>query len=284
MIVAVILLAWLGLCFGSFVNALVWRLYQQSKTKNRKSKTGKLQSSNYSILKGRSMCPSCKHVLAWYDLIPVLSWLGLGGRCRYCKKPISWQYPVVELAMAVVFVFSYIWWPGGLHHTGDWVLFVTWLAVSVGLLALLVYDARFMILPNRIIYPVFMIAAVGRLIYIIGFAPHKWHDFLFWMASVAVASGIFWVLFVVSNGKWIGFGDVRLGLITGTVLADPAKSFLMIFLGSILGTLFILPALALGKKKLTSKLPYGPFLITATFITVLFGSNILHWYKQLFKI
>src|SRR5664279_5463431 len=135
-------------------------------------------------------------------------------------------------------------------------------------MALLVYDARWFLLPNKIIYPTFFVAAAGRLVYLIGYSPNKGHALLMWFLSVAVASGMFWLLYIISNGKWIGFGDVRLGLITGTVLATPAKSFLMIFMGSILGTLFILPAIAVGKKSLTSKLPYGPFLIAATAVVV----------------
>jgi prepilin signal peptidase PulO-like enzyme (type II secretory pathway) len=277
MVLAIIILAWFGLAFGSFVNALVWRVHEQSKKRKNKS-------VNLSILNGRSVCTHCKHILAWHDLIPVFSWLFLRGKCRYCKKPISWQYPLVELAGALVFVFSYVFWPVDLHHAGDWVLFITWLATSVGLLALLVYDVRWMLLPNRIIYPTFAIAASGRLIYIVGFSHHKWHDLLMWAASVAVASGIFWIIFVVSNGKWIGFGDVRLGLITGTVLASPSKSFLMIFLGSILGTLFIIPALITGNKTVNSKLPYGPFLIAGCVVALLFGGHILDWYTHLINI
>lgn len=273
MVVAIIVLAWFGLAFGSFVNALVWRLHEQSK----KSRSKK---QNLSILNGRSMCPHCRHVLGWQDLIPVFSWLALRGRCRYCKKPISVQYPLVELAGALVFIGSYVLWPGGLHHSGDWVLFITWLAASVGLLALVVYDLRWMLLPNKIIYPTAAIAAAGRLIYLIGYEPHKWHNLLMWAASVAVASGIFWLLFVISRGKWIGFGDVRLGLITGTILASPAKSFLMIFLGSVLGTLFITPGLITGNKTITSKLPYGPFLIAGCVIALLAGGSILDWYKN----
>jgi leader peptidase (prepilin peptidase)/N-methyltransferase len=273
MVVAIIVLVWLGLAFGSFVNALVWRIHEQNKKR-------KPQSVNLSILNGRSICPNCKHQLAWYDLIPLFSWAALRGRCRYCKKPIAKQYPLVELAQALVFASSYIWWPGGLHGSGDWVLFISWLLTSVGLMALLVYDTKWMLLPNRILYPTFYVTFAGRLTFLIGFEDHKGHALLMWVLSVAVASGIFWLLFVISQGKWIGFGDVRLGLITGTVLADPGKSFLMIMLGSLLGTLFILPALVAGKKNLASKLPYGPFLIGAAFICVLFGGSILDWYGR----
>lgn len=259
---AIILLAWLGLCFGSFLNAMVWRMHQKK-----------------DWVRGRSECEHCKHQLSALDLIPVFSWLFLAGKCRYCKKPVSWQHPAVELLTGLVFVGSYIFWPGGLHSGGQWVLFVTWLATSVGLLALLVYDAHWMILPNKILYPTFFVAVAGELVYLVGFAPSKGHRFLMWILSIAVASGIFWLLYLVSNGKWIGFGDVRLGLVTGTVLTSPSRSFLMIFLASVLGTLFVTPAIAAHKKTLTAKLPFGPFLILATILVVWFGSDILNWYK-----
>lgn len=255
-------LAWFGLAFGSFVNALVWRV-----------KTGK-------SMNGRSQCPNCKHNLSALDLIPVLSWLMLRGKCRYCKKPISWQYPAVELAGALVFVASYHFWPVELVSRGDWLLFITWLVSSVGLLALAVYDLRWMLLPSKILYPTAAIAISGRLIYLAAYESDKAQAALELLLSVAIASGIFFILYIVSSGRWIGFGDVRLGLITGALLADPGKSFLMIFLASMLGTLFVLPSLLTKKKNLQAKIPYGPFLIIGAFISLLFGQNLVDWYRD----
>jgi len=99
--------------------------------------------------------------------------------------------------------------------------------------------------------------------------------------SVFVASGLFWALFMISSGRWIGYGDVRLGLITGTTLASPTKSFLMIFLASVLGTLFVIPLLIAKRQSFSSKLPYGPFLILSTALTLLFGGPIINWYTRL---
>ncbi len=273
MAIILVALVVLGLCFGSFVNALAWRIHQQAtKPKNRK----------LSILNGRSMCPNCRHVLAAKDLVPVISWLTLRGRCRYCAKPISAQYPVVELALALVFIGSYIFWPNTVHQNGQWLLLGTWLAASVGLLALLIYDFKWMLLPSRILYPTFLVAFLGQLVYLVGYENNKWQAVLNWGLSVLVASGIFWLLFMVSKGRWIGYGDVRLGLITGTLLQTPGKSFLMIFIASVLGTIAALPLIAGGKKHLSAKIPYGPFLISATFICLLFGDSLINWYKNLF--
>jgi len=290
---AIIVLAVAGLCFGSFVNALVWRLHQQEpRAKNQKPKTKKSKLSakdfqlrtqqNLSILRGRSICPKCGHELAIPDLVPVFSWLILRGHCRYCKKPISRQYPVVEVVMTAVFAASYYWWPGGVNTGADWLVLATWLAASVGLLALAVYDFKWMLLPNKILYPTAAVAFGGKLAEILLFSENKAHSWGLLALSLFVASGIFWVLFEISKGKWIGFGDVRLGLITGTLLATPVKSLLMIFLASFLGVVASLPALAGSRAKfLKHRLPYGPFLITATAVLVLFGDGIINWYKAL---
>jgi leader peptidase (prepilin peptidase)/N-methyltransferase len=268
----------LGLCTGSFVNALVWRLRQQELARQ-KAKSKKQKA--FSILSGRSQCPHCHHELAWYDLIPVVSWLFLRGKCRYCSRPISKQYPLVELAAAAIFVVSYAYWPGGIYGAGDWVLLVTWLATSIGLLALFIYDLKWMLLPNKIIYPTLAMAVAGRLIYLASFETNIPNALVMWGLSVLVASGLFWLIFMASSGKWIGYGDVRLGLITGTILADPISSILMIFVASLLGTFVALPLLLAGRKRLSSRLAFGPLLITATALVLLFGQEPTDWYKNL---
>ena len=290
--IAIILIV-LGLCLGSFVNALVWRMRQQElraessepRVKNITQKLGTNNSQlsaskNLSIFNGHSMCPNCGHELAPRDLVPVFIWLFLRRRCRYCGLPISWQYPLVEAATAGVFVVSYYYWPGGLVGAGQWLLFITWLATSVGLMALLISDLRYMLLPSKILYPAFIIAAAGRLGYILFFSNNIAHSSELLALSLLVASGVFLLLFYVSSGRWIGFGDVRLGLITGILLATPAKSFLMVFLASVLGTLFVLPAVASGRTKMTSRIAYGPFLVVATGIVLLFGQSFITWYQN----
>lgn len=259
-------MALLGLCLGSFVNALVWRLHKRK-----------------DWVKARSQCVHCGHGLAAKDLIPVVSWLTLRGRCRYCQKPISIQYPLVELIMPAVFIISYLLWPSDFTEPGQNILFITWLAASVGLLALAIYDLRWMLLPDKLVFPTALIAAGGRLVYIVGFEPDKWPALLNWLGAVAVAAGIFFIIYMISD-KYIGGGDITLGLITGTILATPLNSFLMIFFASVLGLIFALPGLITKNKQLTSKIPYGPFLIAATFIVLLFGQSISEWYSSLLTV
>jgi leader peptidase (prepilin peptidase)/N-methyltransferase len=274
MLMIIVVLFLLGLCLGSFVNALVWRLHEQSQTGKKKAK------ADLSISKGRSMCPNCHHKLAGKDLVPVLSWLSLGGKCRYCHKPISKQYPLVELLTALLFVASYLWWPVTLHGA-QIVIFILWIVLLTGLLALLIYDLRWFLLPNRLIYPLSIIAG---LMAIIGVATsvRPAMALLNEILAVLVGGGIFYALFQLSKGKWIGGGDVRLGWMLGLVAGTPGRSLLFIFLASVIGTIVSLPLLASNKLKRSSSIPFGPLLIVGIFITQLFGAAILHWYRYNF--
>ncbi len=259
MIIAILIVA--GLSLGSFVNALVWRLHE-----------------NLSVAKGRSMCPHCRHVLAAKDLAPVLSWLFLRGRCRYCGRPISAQYPLVELSTAALFTASYTWWPNA-FDSAQTAIFVLWLAVLTGLVALVVYDLRWLTLPNRIIYPLGAIAAVQAAVRVAA-ADHALVALLNVILAIVVGGGLFYVIFQISGGKWIGGGDVKLGWLLGLVAGTPALAAMFIFLGSFLGTIVSLPLLASGRLKRHSTIPFGPFLIAGAVLTVLFGSDVLHWYQH----
>lgn len=271
-----------GLALGSFVNALVWRVHEQEEleahVKGKKAKKGdKNYAERLSIAKGRSMCTHCKHELGSKDLIPVISWLSLGGKCRYCHKSIGIQYPLVELSTALLFVASYVWWPSIFGNT-QYVLLGLWLALLVGYMALLVYDLRWYILPDRIVAPLAGIAG-GYAVVSIATAYRPMSALLNVLLAVIVGGGIFYALYQVSGGKWIGGGDVKLGWVLGLVLGTPARAFLMIFLAALLGSLVSLPLLMTKKVKRESVIPFGPFLIVAAIIVQLFGHSILHWYQ-----
>ncbi|MGD0284638.1 MAG: prepilin peptidase, partial [Candidatus Saccharimonadales bacterium] len=264
----------LGLCLGSFVNALVWRLHEQTKS-NKKNKSKQL-----SILHGRSMCPDCRHKLAPIDLIPLISWLMLRGKCRYCHKSISIQYPLIEVLTVILFVISYNYWPYTLHGYGL-AAFIIWLAILTGFIALVVLDIRWFWLPDRIVYPLSIIALVDILL--ISLATHKLSSNLIGsIFGILIISGSFYLLYVLSKGKWIGGGDVKLGFLIGLLVGGPLHSLLVLFLASTTGTISALPFFISGKLKRNSLLPFGPFLILATIITVLFGASIIQWYKNLY--
>lgn len=277
MLMIITILVLLGLCLGSFINALVWRIHEQSLPRKKRVAV----DSELSITKGRSMCPHCQHILAWYDLLPLISWVSLVGRCRYCHKPISTQYPLVELLTTLLFVASYIFWPTELVSQAESALFSIWIAALVGLVALLVYDLRWMILPNRIVFPVTGLAAFGVLLQAFVFEGGV-STIVGAIGGLLVAGGIFYVLFQISGGKWIGGGDVKLGFALGLLLGGPAEAFLMLFSASILGLIVALPGVIIKKTSIGSRIPFGPFLIIATIFVKLFGASIIMWYKQQF--
>lgn len=258
----VLILFVFGLIFGSFVNAYVWRF---KKRKNWVSE--------------RSICPNCKHVLHAKDLVPVLSWLSLRGKCRYCKKPISAQYPAVELLTALLFALSYAFWPYPLTLLG-WLAFISWLGCLVVFMALLVYDLKWKLLPNKMVLPLTILASI--LVTLLAILNSSWLG-LFWsVVSGLVFFVIFWALFQVSDGRWIGGGDVKMSYALGLIAGSIINVFLLIFLASVIGTFLVLPLLVSKKLNTRSKIPFGPLLIIATIIVFLFGSQMIDWYTKTF--
>lgn len=265
----------LGLVIGSFINALVYRLYWQSTNE----KKPEAEKQKYSIRSGRSMCPSCGHVLSAKDMIPVVSWLYLRAKCRYCNVPISWQYPAVELTMAILFVLSYVFWPLELSQSENIVALTIWLICLAGFIALAVYDIRYLILPNKIIFPLIAIAVAGVIAQtaLVGnLEPFKNAVF-----GAVIGGGLFYILFQVSNGAWIGGGDVKLGFLLGILVGGPLNALLMLFIASFLGTIYSVPMLLTKKFKIKSKIPFGPFLIVSAIIVQLFGASLVDWYLSL---
>jgi prepilin signal peptidase PulO-like enzyme (type II secretory pathway) len=276
MVVAVLLV--FGLVLGSFVNALVYRLHEQQLLSNKKSAAAKKQLQKLSIMKGRSMCSSCGHQLAAIDLVPVLSWLWLRGKCRYCKRKIS-DSSLVELIVPALFLFSYYFWSMTFRGSGLFD-FILWLIFLVGFVALAVYDLRWKLLPNRIVYPLITLAVIQVLV-TATFYHKGWHALLGAIWGILIAAGLFYVLFELSRGRWIGGGDVKLAVVLGILVGGPTQAVLMLFMASVLGTAFSLPLIAIGKLRRNSQVPFGPFLLFATIIAYIFGSSIIGWYKHL---
>lgn len=243
----------LGLIFGSFLNAIIYRLH-----------------IGQSFIKGRSRCPDCQHQLATKDLIPIASWLSLGGRCRYCKKPISWQYPLVELVTGLAFVTAFLVADlGSLQGILFDLQLSAWLIYSLFLIVIFVYDYKHYIILDQVVLPAVIIAFIFNL-----FLGFVWWQML--LAAI-VASGFFWLQYIVSKGRWIGGGDIKLGLLMGMILSWPYV-LVALFLAYVSGSLAGIGLIMAGKKKLGSRLPFGTFLTLATFITMLYGQQLLDWY------
>ena len=285
----VLVLAALGLVLGSFVNALVWRMHERSliwdkafeRTKDGQPKlqaTERKKLRELSIWRGRSMCPHCRHVLAPKDLIPVVSWLTLRGRCRYCGTKFD-DTPFAELLTPVAFVLSYLWWPTQIQGASLFQL-VMWLAFVVAFVALTVYDLRWMLLPDVVVYPLIAIAVVE--VGVLAFGFHEgWTEVVGAASGALVIAGLFYLLYVVSKGRWIGGGDVKLGVVLGLLVGGPMHGALLLFVASLAGVLFAVPQMLAGKAGRRAQIPFGPFLMLALFVVQLFGTSMVDWYERL---
>jgi len=246
-----------GLIIGSFLNCVIYRL-----------ETGD------SFVKGRSFCPHCKRQLNWRDLIPVLSFLLLKGKCRYCHKPISWQYPLIELSTGILFVVNFTRFNLVNISTLEFLNLCYLLIVSCFLIIIFVYDLKHYIIPDKIIYPAIVVAFLYQLFRILNF---EFNPLLYALLSAIIASGFFLLIVLISRGKWMGVGDIKLAFLMGLILGWPnilTALFLAFFIGAIIGVGLI----AGNKKTLKSELPFGPFLVTGTFIALFWGQNIINWY------
>lgn len=277
-------LSLLGVILGSFVNALTWRLHEQAQLARAGKKTAAskakkhLNAKELSVVHGRSMCPSCYHTLAAVDLVPVLSWLWLRGRCRYCKESISWQYPVVELLTGILFAWSFAAWDRPLHGVVVFQL-ACWLALLIGFVALAVYDVHWFLLPDKLVLPVTVLAALDVLV--VALWRQSWSALYMPLLGGFVIFGLFWTLFQVSKGGWIGGGDVKLAVALGLLAGTPFRALTVIFFASLIGTVASIPLLMRGRKGLQARLPFGPCLLLATVIVVLHGDSIANWYQHL---
>jgi prepilin signal peptidase PulO-like enzyme (type II secretory pathway) len=249
----------LGLIIGSAINAIVWRLY-----------VGK------SWVRGHSMCPECEHRLAAKDLVPMLSWVFLRGRCRYCKKPIHWQYPAVELLTAALFGLSAVVLAP--DSAKAYILFAIWLLLLVHLIVLAVYDLRWMILPDKVVYPAIVIAATQLVLLAVwGGSYHIW---LGPLIAAAMAGGAFWILASVADGKLMGGGDVKLVFLMGLILGVQ-RTGLALFIGFDTAALVGIVLILTHRRKRTDYLPFGPFLIAGVYIAYLWGTQIINWYLHI---
>lgn len=262
---AIIFLGLVGAAMGSFVGAMTWRMRHEM-----------------DFVRGRSECEHCHHVLSAFDLIPIFSWLLLRGRCRYCHKKIGTLTLWLELAMAAVFIISFIYWPLGQVYVEQgmvdgWqvALFILWLVMAVMMMALLIYDYRWRTLPNRIMFLLMAVTAVFSILNNIFIQDISLLNYILTTAlGMLPVAGVYGLIYVCSGGRLIGFGDVKFGVVVG-LLFGWQGALLVLVIANVLGSLVSLPMLVSGKMKMNSQMAFGPFLIVATYIVFLFQQNII---------
>lgn len=257
----------LGLIFGSFINAVVYRL-----------------PAGKSLGLTRSICPCCQTILSWYDLIPLLSFILLKGKCRQCQAAISWQYPLVELATGALFVLVYVSQRLRLGETlgvasglqplpfAEAAYFIGFFIIVVFLLIIFLYDFKHYLILDRITLPAMAVALIWHVI-----NSPAWSTLLNLMLAAVVGGGFFLLQFIISQGKWIGGGDIRLGALMGFILGWP-NVVVGLMLAYVIGAVFSIFMLLLKKKQWGSKIPFGTFLTVGTLLALLWADKLIAWY------
>ena len=243
----------IGLCFGSFLNSLVYRLAERK------------------TILGRSYCPKCFHKLSWFENIPLLSFIFLRGKCRYCHQPISLQYPLVEFFTGLLFSIAFIRLsPLTLSINSIISLLIEWLVFFV-LIFIFLYDLKYQEIEPLIVGPAIILISIPPLIH--GLAKPL-------IISLAISFGFFLLQYLVSKGRGIGLGDVWVGTFMAVTLVEPTRLIVAIFFAYIIGSLVAIFLLICHNKKyrLKTKIPLAPFLVLGTLVAIFWGGKIISFY------
>jgi leader peptidase (prepilin peptidase)/N-methyltransferase len=238
----------LGLIIGSFLNVVIYRLPEKK-----------------SIIKPGSHCPQCNTKLKAIDLIPVVSFVINGGKCRYCDASISWQYPFVELLTAFFFLGAYLKF--GLTVE----LFIILLLLSA-LIVISFIDYKYMIIPNVITYSGILIGLFSAIIF-------NYISIFSSLLGIVIPALILLVIALIFKGG-MGMGDVKLASMLGAFLGT-TYTLAGIFIGSLLGSIIGLSLMGFGIMDRNDRIPFGPFICFGAVIMICFGEFLINWYVSL---
>lgn len=242
-----IVLFLLGLCVGSFCNVLIYRIPKKEE-----------------FVKTASHCMTCGHPLKWYELIPVVSWLVQGGKCRACGVKLSAQYPVVEALNGLMWLLT------GILYRGDWITVALYCGLFSLLMVLSVIDWRTFTIPNGINLAILVLGVIRLVTDLPG-----WLGYLIGLVSV---SAVFLLLHVGTGGNGLGMGDVKLVGAAGLLLGWQ-NMILAVLVGSLGGAVI---HSARMKKGAGRKLAFGPYLAGGIWFAALFGKPLIDAYLGLF--
>lgn len=259
-----------GAAVGSFLNVVIFRL-----------------GTEEGAVRGRSHCRSCGRVLAWYDLLPMFSFVFLRGRCRYCRERISWQYPLVEAATGALFVLTFNFQPFIFNEFSIWQFSVInlfsvacLLYVICSLVVIFVYDLRHYIIPDKVLFPAIGAAACRLALGAwpsLGDLGSTLNYFSSPLFSAFGAAAFFLFLVLITRGRGMGLGDVKLVFLLGLFLGWPVI-FIALFFAFFLGAALGLGLILAGKKTMKSQIPFGPFLIGGALAAYFGGQYLLPYF------
>lgn len=238
-----------GLVIGSFLGVAAYRLPRR-----------------LSIIKPASFCPQCKKKIPFYDNIPVLSFIILKGRCRYCKNKIPVNNLLIEIITGVLFLANYIFFGLTIRTIAGIILCSVLIVISF-------IDIDFRIIPNAIVLPFTLV----------GLAINIFSDLPQWWMPLAYSAGAFLFMLIVHliSPKGMGMGDVKLSLMIGAFLIKDVIAAL--FLGFLAGTIYGVFLIIIKKGKLKQAIPFGPFISLGSIVSLFWGNNILKWYISFFN-
>lgn len=235
-----------GIIIGSFVNVLILRIPIKE-----------------SVTLKRSHCMDCGHTLAWYDLFPLFSYVFLGGKCRYCKTHISVQYPIVEAANGILYAILYL-------VNGISIQTILYCLCTSALLSLSVIDWRTKEIPFG--FNIFiLVLGLIRLFTDLG----NWSQYVIGLFAV---SGFLSLVLIITKGRGIGGGDIKLMAATGLLLGWQLN-IIAFLVGCILGSVIHLTIMAV--KKADRVLAFGPYLSMGVFIAMIWGEQLVSWYLSM---
>ena len=235
-----------GIVIGSFVNVCIYRIPNKE-----------------SVAKSRSHCMACGHVLAWYDLFPLFSWLFLGGKCRYCGAKISKQYPLVELINGI----GYVWIYYVYGISSECILYcLTFSALT----ALTVIDWRTYEIPEQISIFIAVMGVLGTLT--------DYEHLISHMIGAVCVSGLFYIIVIVSKGRAMGGGDVKLMAAAGLILGWKL-TILAFIIACVLGS--VIHIIRMKVSGAEHMLAMGPYLSMGIFIAALWGNKMVDWYLNI---
>jgi prepilin signal peptidase PulO-like enzyme (type II secretory pathway) len=275
-----------GLAIGSFFNVVARRYDGEHFVFDAKE------------IGGRSRCPHCRKNLRWFELIPLLSFLAQGARCRHCKKPISIAYPIVELLMGLVFL-GVVWRAAALYDIHAWTfvpIATLWVAAFSALFLIAYIDIRLGIVPDELTaflalcaigIVAFTASSGGAPVSLIGPFWVSWgFQFSAWMNAVIGAIAgviIFGGLWLGTRGRGMGMGDVKLSLPLGFMFGWPGIIFVSMA-AFIIGAVFGVGAIVAHRKTIKSAIPFGPFLALGAAVIFFAGAPLMAWYFGLLGI
>lgn len=246
-----------GLCIGSFLNVVVYRLPR-----------------GISLLRPRSSCPKCKKKIAWFDNLPLFSFVLLGGRCRACRSPISLKYPLVEIITGIVtlIIFFFQFSPLRQDFAGQAIIsLICYLVLAWGLIAIFFIDFEHQIIPDEILLPITVVFLIYKILLSL-FVIHG-----SWFAPLLPAFGAFLFLFLIwaiTRGRGMGFGDVKLAFLIGLVLGFP-KIVIAFYIAFLTGAFISIILILVKKARFGQQIAFGPFLAFSTLVALIWGEKIL---------